>query len=433
MSLANLVVAALAVAAVIAVVRSPFTTAHVVVLSALPACAGTWILVHEQLAASSTAIWTTLSLVAITAGYAVAHRVISQRLPNSEPGRARRLDAISGGPFVTAIVVVVTIFTTYHFVVGGIPILSPSVEVSRYEFTNSGLYGIPGRMYLFGAPLAAGIAYARAKSLGIPWHADRLTLLALSVFALSRLVSGFKSGLIEVAIVVLVMGVLANGPYVSVRRVLRRHLPILIAAPIALLLVGTLYDSYQVSGEPLLDAIYARSTTGAAEPGVVVFEDRLPSTSGQSSLEVDLQYFAQKYAGFETGADYSFTRLVAATMLGVNPEGTAYTPPVTFGGFAELKYDFGIPIAMLAMLALGALLALLESAAMRRGLAIYMLCLAGVLILYGIVNKGAIMYLLINWLSVATMLLVVGFVAQLASGRGQARGPISAPVGLSPN
>jgi hypothetical protein len=376
----------------------------------IPPCVGAWILAHEGRATSAAAAWTTVGVGAIVVGYIVGRRFVpSPIVPQLQLGPRQ------GRHYVTAIVLVVSTLTLLHFTLGGIPLLSSRIEVSRFNFTSSGLFGLPGRMYLYGAPIAAGVALARSRALGIAWYNDRLTLLALSVLVVSRLLSGFKSGLLEVLIVLLVVAILTRGPMRSMVRILRQYFLPIIGAVIAGFLVATLYSSYYHSpGRSLSESLLSRATTVSAEPRVLTLERRLRILN-VSSFDLDATYFAHEYAGIGSSGGYAFSRLVAASMLHINPEGSDHAPPVTYGGFPELAFDFNITLALIAMLALGASLAGIEATACQRSFNHYILCLTAVLAIYDYVVKGGLIYILINRGIVAAMLVGVGSVAQLTA------------------
>ncbi len=386
--------------ATVLVMRSALSVAHVVVLSTLPLALGCWLLAGEALVHTVTAALLTVSLGLVVAGY-----FVMRRFTNPER-QALRLGPDGGRRYVFILVLSTGFFTFLYFAIGGVPILSHSIETRRFEFNNSGLFGIPGRMYLYGLPLATGAAIVRARQLGISWYSDRLTLVAVSLFFVSRLLSGFKSGLLEVLIVLIVATVLAQGPVTSVAHVLRRYLPLAVAAVVGIFLVGGLYSSYRGSGRSLPNAILARATTKAALPGALVFERHLLFTPG-SSIHLDATYFAKKYFSIGPGSSYSFGRLVAATIFHIGPESTAYTAPVTYGAFPELTYDFGLVAALLIMFCIGALIAVLEAKARRATLSGYIICLAAALAIYDFVNKGGLIYLFINWAIVTIFLLAV--------------------------
>lgn len=406
----TITIVALTCGALILLLRSALSVVHVVLLPALSLALGCWLLVEEERAQTATAAWITISLVVLAIGYLVARHFTPR-----PTGPALRLGDDGGRRYVLVLVWFAGLFTLIHFAADGIPVLSGNVETSKFEFGKS-LFGIPGRIYLYGLPLATGAALARSRQLGLRWTKDRLTLIAISLFTVSRLLSGFKGGLLEVLIVLLIAAVLAQGPVTSVAHVLRRYLPLAITAVIAVFLVGSLYSSYRGHGRSLPDIILARATTNGAFAGVIVFEKRLPRNP-DSTIELDTRYFTKKYFFVGPGSPYAFGRLVASTIFHVSLESSAPTVPVTYGAFPELAYDFGLPLALLGMFGLGALLALLEVIARRATLSGYIVCLATALAVYDFVIKGGLVYLCINWLLLTGLLLVVARVGVMVMTR----------------
>jgi hypothetical protein len=421
----TITVAALLCAAVILVLRSALSVAHVIILPAVPLALGCWLLVGESRSQAATAAWFTASLAVIGIGYLVARR-FAYAAPSAGPAASRgragpklRLGEDGGRRYVLILVSFAAFFTLLHFAADGIPVLSHNVETRRFEFGRS-LFGLPGRMYLFGMPLATGAALARARQLGVRWHRDRVTVAAISIFTVSRLLSGFKGGLLEVLIVLMIAVALVQGPVTSVANILRRYLPLGIAAVIGVFLVGSLYSSYRAQRRSLPEAILARATTSAALPGVLVFERRLLANPS-SSIGVDTRYFAKKYFSVGAGYPYAFGRLVASTIFHVGPESGAYTAPVTYGAFPELAYDFGLAPALIAMFGLGALLALLQRIAQRATLGGYVICLASALAVYDFVNKGGLIYMCINWAIMTGMLLVAARIGMVLTSNRRSR------------
>lgn len=394
------------------VLRSSLSTMHIVVLPAVPIALGAWLLVGEERARVGTALQISVSLVCIVAGY-YGVRAVVRPVPRSQPGsKGARGD---GHAYVSAMVGVAVLFTVVHFAIGGIPLLSGDIETRRFEF-GSGLFGIPGRMYLFGLPLAVGAALTRAHRAGVPWHRDRLVLLAVVVLVGSRAVSGFKGGLIEALIIVATAAILARGPITSVARVLRRYLAVALLALVAVFLVGSLYSSYRATHRSLPNAIWSRATTNAAFPGVLVIERRLTSLP-TSSVTLDARYFGYKYFKLGPGAPYSFGRVVAASIFHIGPETGAYVPPVTYGAFAETSYDFGTIAALAAMLMIGAALACCEGQASSVTLSGNVVRLAAVLAIYDWVNKGGMVYMLTNWGLMTAVMVLAGRWVPIALAR----------------
>jgi hypothetical protein len=428
-TLSTLVAITLVCAAALALGKTTLTTVHVVVLGAIPMTVGAWILTSEGRASSTGAASLTFGVFALIAGYLAAR----QFLPSSVPNRLH-LGPEQGKPYVASIVFIVTVFIMLHFALGGIPILSSHIEVDRFAFTNSGLFGIPGRMYLYGAPLAAGLALARSRTIGVPWHADTLSLVAVSVFIISRILSGFKGGLVEVLIVLLVIAVLTQSPVTSVAQIIRQYSFLIVGAIIAVILVATLYSSYHSSTRSLTSTLIARVTTTPAEPATLTLEHKLRQTN-VSSLDLDATYFAHEYAGIGTGNPYSFSRLVSTSMLRVDPESSIYASPVTYGGFAEMAFDFGSLIAIIVMMTLGATLAFLETQARQTSLSGYLVCLAAVMAIYFYVIRGGLIYTVINLGLAVVLLLIIGRSVRLIYGssdrpRRSFSHPVTRPGGL---
>ncbi len=214
---------------------------------------------------------------------------------------------------VSAIVVA---FVVYHFVAGGIPALSEEIEVARFNFSASGLLGIPGRMFLFGLPFAAVmslLAASREPSVS----SRRLAQMVWVAFVVSQLLSGFKGGIVTVILVAL-LGLALAGRAIDLSAAIRSRW--LLGAGAAAVLVAIFYSfQYRSVGVDSPDEavryLAERLTIVAAQPGYVALT-QLPSPTDPPYMADDIAYFAERYAGRQ---DHAFTGLPARP-AGLRPD-----------------------------------------------------------------------------------------------------------------
>jgi len=115
-------------------------------------------------------------------------------------------------------VVVIIGLAAYHLVMVGIPILTGNVEVTRFDFTSSGLFGIPGRMYLFGLPFAVLLVSIGAGRNLLP-VSRRLLVATWGAYILANLVGGLKGGMVNVLVTALLVAAVAGRP-ITMKRIL---------------------------------------------------------------------------------------------------------------------------------------------------------------------------------------------------------------------
>lgn len=307
------------------------------------------------------------------------------------------------GPVVTF----TSLFCVYHFSVVGLPILSSNVELQRLDVGSSGLLGIPSRMYLYGVVFALAVAIAEARSRSIPISRSTWVRVAYATLVITRLVSGFKSGVVEVMIDTILLAVLSVGG-VRVTRYFGRFVLGGVVAVAFVFLVGATYQSYAASQNSLLVSLENRLTAVSATPVWIVMNST-PSSVGEPRrpVELDLDYFRYRYLGIRPIEQYGFTRLVSAVSVGDSPYIAGTLAPVALSAYAVLYYQFGW-LGVLACLGLGAVIRISEVRAYQStsspiAFGVWA-CVAVAALEF--VSRGEIVYALINW--TVTCLVLVG-------------------------
>jgi hypothetical protein len=307
---------------------------------------------------------------------------------------------MQSSPGLTLFVVIVAGLAAYHLLKVGIPILTSNVEVTRFDFTSSGLFGIPGRMYLFGLPftvLLVSIGSAR-KLLPV---SRRLLVVTWGAYVVANLVGGFKGGMVNVLVTALLVATIAGRP-ITLKQVLLSRYGVLVLVAIAFgAAISLTYQTLEVTsaGESLL-YLGSRTTVIAAIPGYAALDDLGTNGNNGSYFLHDAQYFVSKYLPFlGSGSNDTLTleKSVSASISGVPETSDEYLAPVTLGAFPELVVNIGVPGAAVMMLLIGVVFSFLLLSAQHSGSALPAAVLAFTLSMtQSYVLNGNLMYAAVN-------------------------------------
>lgn len=308
---------------------------------------------------------------------------------------------------VYSVILIAGVGSLYHFAVTGVPVLASNVELARYDFTSSGLLGLPGRLFLFGLPIGTAVAACNASARGMSWRfypPFRLALLCQLTFAV---LSGFKGSLLGVAILTLVLFSLTTRQRESLARILRRNWWLGLGVLAYIYFLATQFDTYRRVGDGIVTQLVTRITVGGSRPAWTAAKEGIP-VSADSAIVHDLAYYSSKY--FRIPVDdsgYSFSRAVSTHLMGISPNSDLWSPPVTVSAMGELVHSVGIPGAVIVAGMLGYLVARLES---KRYKAVFSQAAAGVALLaiLDAVGRGGIVYSAFNW---GVMLIFMWFIS----------------------
>lgn len=375
------------------------------------------------MASDGSAEWYTfwhfgLCMVALSAGYSVfpthAPRLNRSALTSGDnaPGNV----CLIPDPVVMGVVFVTAMFAFYHLIVGGIPLFADAIEVARFDFTSSGFFGIPGRMYLYGVPLAWVFATTVAHFKKTPWMKYKPWIWATSFYMLISLLSGFKSGLVAAFMLMLIFGIAISGKKLSLKFLIVRYWWVMIPPVAYGLLVAASYDTYQTSALPVWRQIVDRVTLIGAQPKQLAIEHQV-SGAQSGAIWNDFVYFMTKYSSGDISGLYSFERAVSAQIIGVNPASSAWTTPVTVGGIPEFIFSFGTTLSVVLFFIVGSCIKYLHRPARGPYGAIWN-C-AVLYILYSWLIKGGLAYYMINILAVTLMLAILYVALSALMPRGQ--------------
>jgi hypothetical protein len=257
---------------------------------------------------------------------------------------------------VTGFVGVVSFFVAYHFIVGGVPLFADDVELKRFSFLDSGLFGVPGRMYLYGLPFLAAYV-SRVQELTPSKSGRQLRNFVWAEFVLAMILSGFKGSLIQVLVIWILIRSVSNKP-LTLRATLRlKYVAVLVTAILFGALIAQRYGTLEITG-PSRTATYlaARSTVIAAGPGALAVRILPPHPTGFYHTD-DFIYYTQKYLRIPVTDREVFPmeKLVSAQLSNTELDEGEFIVAVTVGAFAGFVVDFGMPVAFILMLCVGML------------------------------------------------------------------------------
>lgn len=380
---------------------------------------GLVILARNGDAAALTAWLFLAGIAAFLVGYVVFEYFWRHKPPRTK----RQFHALPDGA-VKAVVFAAGLLALYHLAATGLPILSSDIERERFDFTSSGLFGIPGRMYLFGVNIAWIAASVNAQARGVRWRSYNPWRWATFFLIVPAVLGGFKGDVISLVITFIAVYVVVSDHRLTLGEVVRKYWWTAVLGIGYFAAVAALYPTYNSRGDGFVAQLRDRLTIGPSEPIYVAMEGYSQTNSAYPVLS-DFGYFIRKYSGGDVIGDYAFERGVSATIIGVDPASSAFTTPVTVSGYAELYASFGLLIAMIGVFAAGAVLAYGEAAPKNSALGVVLRAVAGLMIVSWLA-KGGLAYHLLNFGAVASILAVVGLTAHFMSKPQPARPPANA-------
>jgi len=304
---------------------------------------------------TGTALMYCAAVFSLILGHLVQQKFRRSPRPSSPPPRLDQLPERSTPGVVVFCCVVVTL-TFYHFFASGVPLFSEDVETARFDFTSSGFFGIPGRMFLFGLPFTVLLVSTAAFRRLVPVSRALLYFVWLSYIA-TGLLGGFKSGLVAVLTIMLLARSVVGRPLSLRRAVVGWRVFIIVGALIYCGLIAFRYRSLGLtSPSDVLPYLAERATTSAAAPGYLVFSRYGTEGTGGDHYAQDASYFLAKYLPFvipDDGIALPFDKTVSAALYNTPISGKAFIVPVTVGAFPELVSNLGVGAAMTGMFLVG--------------------------------------------------------------------------------
>jgi hypothetical protein len=293
--------------------------------------------------------------VGVLVGYAFAR--VPRALDQPPPATFASEEGAWRWRWTVAFAAVLLSLLAYHFAVGGIPLFNQAVETERFNFSSSGLFGIPGRVFLYGMPFLVLYCTAYHRRVG-----DRRSQLLLRVvwtaYVASQLVSGFKGSIIVIGLMFLQASALAGRPArVSARNIVK-YAVAAVASLVFAFAIAFRYSSVGIGDS--LDAVRYladRLTTLPAEPGYYALTELGAHPRGEAYNAEDLRYFANKYFGVGDRTDvFPIDKRVSAALYGTQLDEENFLVPVTIGAPASIAVDAGMIAGVIGSVFFGYLL-----------------------------------------------------------------------------
>lgn len=378
-----------------------------------------YVLLDGDEVSGSTVLYTVL-IVAMTVGYLAGRAVGIHRLRAIDvppDTRLRATDAAHAARQLKVVLGVVTVLCLYHFARIGLPVFADDIELSRWKTTESGLYGIPSRAFQIGVPTAyffAAVLWARVE-VTHRHSIVRLRQWAIALLVITRLVSGFKGGLVQVIIVVFMAQLLSGTDRQRLRNVsVKFALPVLIGFGFAVF-IGSLYGGVNArienNGGTVTSLFVDRATKWAAEPSLVLLEGSLDNDKGALPSEPfthDFVHYVRTYTPSLSSDEEPFSKHINSVITGRPLDGELFIVPTTPGILATTVFAFGPELGALLVLCLGLFYGYLEVVPrMTRsafGTAIWTAAVFNVHLAF---TKGNLVYQAINFTVMALLLYLL--------------------------
>ncbi len=280
----------------------------------------------------------------LVAGMAV-HRVVAGAA--RRPSNGHRLET----PYPRAYLAVITTFAlivfalvVYHYVVGGIPLFSTSIETLRFEVARSGLLGIPSRMHAFGTLFVLfllGSYWQRVARR--PKYAKRLLLLLYGLTAISLLFSGFKSSLIVLVEVIVILNTYVPSWRARERLSVRSLALYTGIALAAVFVIAAVYAMYRDVDTDIIARVVERIFYISGQAFYFVVDEFVPSrgtTNGQL-FYLDIQYLLGQLGVLDRYLEYTGGQVISGALHGRSPF-TEFVVPTTMNIFGTLYVEWGI-------------------------------------------------------------------------------------------
>ncbi len=316
-----------------------------------------------------------------------------------------------------------TMLAAFHFARIGIPILSPEVDILRWNFRGSGLGGLPGRAYSLGLPLFMIYAIVAANRCRpkhrVGWR--QLRLASIAIVVVTRVIGGFKGDLLETVIMIVLAGLLSGADVPKLPAALRRRISVgIVLALAAAIAISTQYYATQYHrqnsgmsiGEQFVERVTVKVVdSGSALIGYADAGDR--PIDGLAVLNDFDVYLGGSFGLWDVSDQYLTSQHLSGRMnqrditFGKELSFQYFVVPVTPGVAAIAYFDFGWLGVVVVGVLLGALCGLLARRALTSPATLPTFW--GVVAVDGLrqyVQKGDLAYAVTNYTLVAGGLVV---------------------------
>lgn len=309
------------------------------------------------------------------------------------------------------LIAVVIILIMYHFFIVGIPILSRNVEVSRFDFSGSGLFGIPGRMLNYGLPficIYSSFYYFKKNN-------KKSFIFTIVIYLITKIFLGFKSGIIDVFFLYIYI-LSFNNKDLKIKKIFKLKYVLTLGTAVAFaVMMSKSYTSLDIkSNSEAIKYLFERQTKMQAEAGFYAI-DNIDVLEEESYIINDFKYFTNKYFKVKLKNQvFPIDKIVSAKIYGTPLSENSFIVPVTIGGFNYLYLDFK-GFALILYFLLGIVFGALVKKIKYNVNNPFIFAAIGtfIIIINDIISKGGIVYCLINYCAVIVFLWIIDILTNL--------------------
>lgn len=343
------------------------------------------------------------------------HRVVAG--PVKVPSNGQLLEARSPTAYllvITLFAVIVFAFVVYHYAIGGIPLFSSSVETLRFDLARSGLLGIPSRMQAIGILFVLFLlgTYAQ-RVVRRPRYARRLLLFMYGLTAITLLLSGFKSSLIVLIEVLVILNTYVPSWRYRERLSVRVLAVYSAVALLAVFVIAGVYAAARGVDIDIVSRVVERIFYVSGRPFYFVVTEFVPthgSTQGHL-LWLDVQYLLGQLGVISNYVDLTGSQVISSALHGRSSL-VEFVVPTTINIFGWLYVEWGTAGLAVGSFVLGTGLSWLYYRPFRSRSILGQTCLLYLqLAVFVAVTRGNVGYAMGN--RIVTLLFLVGLLLAL--------------------
>lgn len=235
----------------------------------------------------------------------------------------------------------------YHYLVGGVPLLSENVVLDRFDNDSSGLFGLPGRVNLFGTFFCfvlAGMSYFYSRG----EIARRQFYFATLILFFSLVLAGNKGNVVQfvVAIMLVLPYAYKNRKYLGVRKKIKiRH--IALSGILAIAFFFVVSAVHMKAGDTTYSGVFE-----ALERRVIEVSGKAFYVTATSVLDLegigygsyflnDISFFLGSILG-DGFSQHSTINLVSSYVTGRDLDSGLFLVPVTITVHGYSLLEFGV-------------------------------------------------------------------------------------------
>ena len=242
----------------------------------------------------------------------------------------------------------ITLGVIYHYAVGGMPIFSPNIITDRFDNNTSGLFGLPGRINLFGTYFAFFLAAISFLSTG-DLKTKRIAIYSAVLLLVSLALGGNKGNIIQFIAAVIFLSPYATKPINSYIQIKHKGFNLkyyILGAAIAVLFYTSVSSVHMSAGDRLYgsasEAIIKRIFEISGQAFYVVATELIENEGygyGKYLLN-DMVAFLSNL-GIVSGGGFTTTQIASSYVTGRALDAGLFLVPVTITSNGYFLVEFG--------------------------------------------------------------------------------------------